>query len=186
MADFDLRLFQAINGLAESSPLLDSIMLMLARPSTLWVPGGLVVAYLLWRDWRQALVFVSSLTAVVVIGDFFGAQIKHLVARARPCRVVTGVHDLVGCGGTFSFPSNHAVNTAAAAAFAQVLFPASGWVMWPIVVIVGFARVYVGAHYVSDVIGGWVIGGVLGAAAALMIRRWVWRPRNRQAGLVRS
>jgi len=185
MTSLDLWLFQTINGLAERSTLLDNAMLMLARPSTLWVPGGLVIAYLLWRDWRQAMVFVTSLASVVVIGDFFGAQIKHLVARARPCRVVIGVHDLVGCGGPFSFPSNHAVNTAAAAAFAHLLFPASGWVTWPIVAIVGVARVYVGAHYVTDVLGGWLIGGSLGVAAGWLLRRRVRPPEKRSVDLVR-
>ena len=79
---------------------------------------------------------------------------------------------MVGCGGTFSFPSNHALNTAAAAAFAQVLYPVTGWVTWPLVVLVGFSRVYVGAHYVSDVLGAWVIGGMLGAGGALLLKRW--------------
>jgi len=160
-------------------------MLMLARPSTLWIPGFLLMAYLLWRNWRQALLLVPSLTALVLIGDLLGAQVKHLVARDRPCHILTVMHQLVGCGGTFSFPSNHALNTAAAAAFAQVLYPASGWVTWPVVAIVGFARVYVGAHYVTDVLGGWVIGGFLGVGAALLLLRWGGFSRTKADKLTR-
>ncbi|MGH7252010.1 MAG: phosphatase PAP2 family protein, partial [Nitrospiraceae bacterium] len=66
----------------------------------------------------------------------------------------------------------HALNTAAAAAFAQVLYPVTGWGPWPLVAVIGFSRVYVGGHYVSDVLGGWIIGGSLGAGAALLLRRW--------------
>jgi undecaprenyl-diphosphatase len=174
--NWDQALFQAINGLAAQSALADEIALTLTRSSTLLVPGLLLLGYLLWRDRRQALILVSSLVALFLLGDLLGAQLKHLVARVRPCHALTGVHQLVGCGGTFSFPSNHALNTAAAAAFAQVLFPASGWVTWPLVAAVGVARVYVGAHYVSDVLGGWTIGVTLGIAAACLLRRWSrWR-----------
>jgi membrane-associated phospholipid phosphatase len=37
--------------------------------------------------------------------------------------------------------------------------------------------VYVGAHYVSDVLGGWVLGGVLGGGAAWILLQW---PRFRK------
>ena len=48
-----------------------------------------------------------------------GTQLQGLVQRPRPCVTLSDVHQLLGCGGAFSFPSNHAANTAAAAAFFQ-------------------------------------------------------------------
>jgi undecaprenyl-diphosphatase len=63
------------------------------------------------------------------------------------------------------------MNTAAAAAFFQVLYPRSGWISWPLVAAIGLSRVYIGAHYATDVAGGWIIGGAIGGAAAWLLRR---------------
>ncbi|WP_455371110.1 phosphatase PAP2 family protein [Petrachloros mirabilis] len=109
--------------------------------------------------------------------DFIGAQLKHLVGRPRPCMVMPDLHQLQACGKVFSFPSNHAVNTATAAAFLQVLYPRSGWISWPLVAAIGLTRVYIGAHYVTDVLGGWVLGGVCGAGVGWLLLQW---PRFRK------
>ncbi len=177
---WDQSIFYAINGLAGHSMVIDEFMLLFAKPSSLWIPLGLIVAFMLWRDWRETVVVVPTMTVLFLLSDLIGAQVKHLVARPRPCHVLTDIHQLVGCGGTFSFPSNHALNTAAAAAFAQILYPATGWITWPIVAVVGFARVYVGAHYLTDVFGAWVIGVSCGVAAAWLLRtaRSRFRPRH--------
>ena len=169
---WDVSLFYAINGLAGRFAVLDGVMIALTRPSTLLVPGALLFGYWWWVSRRDALIGAAALAGVVLLGDLLGGQVKHLVGRVRPCQLLDGVHQLVGCGGTFSFPSNHALNTAAAAAFAQVLYPVTGWGTWPLVAVIGFSRVYVGGHYVSDVLGGWIIGGTLGVGAALLLRRW--------------
>ena len=119
------------------------------------------------------------LGAAVGLTDFLGGQLKWVFERVRPCRALTDAVKIEpsGCGGLFSFPSNHAANTAALAAFLHVLYPKSGWITWPIVAFVGFSRVFIGAHYVTDVLGGWMLGGVIGGGAAWALLQW---PRFRK------
>jgi len=170
----DESLFLAINGLAGHVPAVDTFFLFLSGSSSLYLPVALASGYWMWVNWREALIGGGVLAGVVGFVDFLGGQLKWVFERVRPCRALDQAV-VVGpgkCGVLFSFPSNHAVNTASAAAFLQVLYPKSGWVTWPIVVLVGFSRIYVGAHYVTDVLGGWVIGGCIGAGVAWLLLHW--------------
>lgn len=169
---WDESLFRAINGLAGRSATLDWLALTLSNAGLLWVPGILLAGYWLWLSRREALVGAPLLAGSIVLLDFVGARIKDLVARPRPCMVLSDIQHVEACGKVFGFPSNHAINTATAAAFLHVLYPRSGWVSWPLVVLVGLARVYIGAHYVSDVVGGWILGGLCGAGGGWLLLQW--------------
>lgn len=170
--NWDIALFEAINGLAGRSEWLDWLMAQLGHPKFFLLPGLLAFGYWMWVRRVEAALAGPVLVTSVALGDLLGAQVKWLVGRLRPCQVLPAVHDLAGCGATYSFPSNHALNTAAAAAFLHVLYPVTGWISWPLVLLIGVSRVYVGGHYLTDVLGGWVIGGVLGAGAALLLLQW--------------
>jgi undecaprenyl-diphosphatase len=170
--NFDEALFRAINGAAGQSAALDWLALALSSPNLLWVPGLLLGCYWLWFCRHEMLIGAPLLGGTVGLLDFIGARIKDLVARPRPCMTLSDVHQIEGCGKVFGFPSNHAINTAAAAAFLQVLYPRSGWISWPLVGMIGLARVFIGAHYVTDVVGGWALGAMGGAAIAWMLLQW--------------
>ena len=183
----DETLFLAINGLAGRSVTADHFFLQIGNRSMLYVPGACAIVYWIWSNWREASLGGPVLGAAVGLADFFGGQLKWVFERVRPCRALPEAIKIEpnGCGALFSFPSNHAANTAAIASFLQVLYPKSGWITWPIVALIGFARVYVGAHYATDVLGGWILGGALGGGAAWALLRWP-RFRKKMESIARS
>ena len=169
---WDESFFRAINNLAGESDVFDWFALTISSPSLLWAPGFILGGYWLWLSRREMLIGAPLLGGLIGLVDFIGARLKDWVARPRPCMALSDIHQIEACGKVFGFPSNHAINTAAAAAFLHVLYPRSGWVSWPLVGVIGLARVFIGAHYVTDVAAGWLIGGLSGAALAWALLQW--------------
>ena len=167
--DWDTVLFYAVNGWAGRSAVLDWLMRQCSSATNFVVLIAGFLAWRTWLNWRQGVLATSVLGVLIGAGDFLGTQLKFWIARPRPCHVLLNVHELAGCGKMFSLPSNHAVNTAAAAAFLGVLFPRVRWPMGVLVAVGGLSRVYLGAHYPTDVLVGWCIGGLLGVTAGYLI-----------------
>ncbi|KPK16988.1 MAG: hypothetical protein AMK69_25960, partial [Nitrospira bacterium SG8_3] len=85
---------------------------------------------------------------------------------------------LVGCGGSFSMPSNHAMNSGTVVTFLVMLYPAMGWILWPFLGLIGLSRVYLGAHYVTDVLVGVALGALLGGGVGFLIKTQVFRRKS--------
>ncbi len=118
----------------------------------LWV-GGLIVGK--WKS-RQALIL---LLFVVAFSDFLSSSIfKELFQRVRPCVALDNVHILVGCSGSFSFPSSHATNIFAAMVWLSLHYRKALPLFLTIALLVSYSRIYVGVHYPLDVIGGACLG----------------------------
>ncbi len=94
--------------------------------------------------------------------------LKPLVGRIRPCNVLEGVHLLVNCTKSFSFPSSHATNIFTGTMLLSFVYPKLKTVLLGLAVLVSYSRIYVGVHYPLDVVAG-IILGVLCAMATLLI-----------------
>lgn len=84
--------------------------------------------------------------------------IKQSTTRQRPYKVNTNILNLIVPQDEYSFPSGH----TAAATVAAMLFSAAFPVLIPLcavmTVLIGLSRVYLGVHYPSDVLMGFVLG----------------------------
>ena len=111
------------------------------------------------RHWRRALMLVL----VVVLANASDDRLKMIYSRVRPDYAVAGLylHSL-------SFPSGHSTASAAlwltlgtiAASFEDRTDAKVFWIVMAIATIlaVGFSRVYLGAHWPTDVLAGWILG----------------------------
>ena len=109
---------------------------------------------------RTVALFVFLL---VLISDQLSSNLlKDLVQRTRPCHVLPGVHLLVGCTDSFSFPSSHAVNNFAGAFFFSHFYPKMKYAIYTGASMMAISRVFCGVHYLSDILGGMIIGLLIG------------------------
>ncbi len=132
-----------------------------------------------WQEFKTLL----WMSATVGVTDIFAAQIlKPWIGRIRPCKVEDLVRIVDGCAGSLSFPSNHAAN---AAAFAVFWFlwkgPRFGVLALACMTVVGFSRVYLGNHYPSDVLGGFLLGTVVAVLSFSLHRKFLLNNKKSQA-----
>jgi undecaprenyl-diphosphatase len=127
-----------------------------------------VIAPLFFKDWRKGLLVFALGTAGFIIADNIGDILKNMFARPRPYRELLNVRLLVAPPGSFSFPSNHAATSFAAASIIGHLFRRAAIPAFFLAVLIAFSRIYVGVHYPSDVLGGAVLGGGTGGIVLLL------------------
>jgi undecaprenyl-diphosphatase len=144
-------------------------------------PIGLALAVTglaLWLKTGRIRTLKTLLSVALVVGLADVAcyrALKPLFKRPRPAVTHEDVIVRAGSRDGYGFPSNHAANTAAGAAFLGALNPPAALPLAAAALLVSYSRVYVGAHYPGDVLGGMLFGLILGLGAAKALRRWIER-----------
>ncbi|MEV7181696.1 phosphatase PAP2 family protein [Kitasatospora sp. NPDC093679] len=177
LRDFDSGAAGRLHAVVLRHPGLLKILDVLSNgvwdPLTMRLAVAAAVLWLLWRRaWRLAAWAAATETAAGVIG----LVTKTAVARVRP-HLDAPVSQAPG----FSFPSGHALTATVSCGILllvtaplvpRALRPAA-WALAALSVAgVGFTRVALGVHWASDVLGGWLVGGALVAAAAWAFDAW--------------
>lgn len=155
-----------------SNPFFDWIM-PLVREKKTWIPFYLIGFFLIARNrkWQATLLIVLCTLAAVGIADGVSSHLlKPYFARTRPCllpEMIDQVNLVVSrCSGAYSFPSSHAANHLAIALFLGLAFRKTVTYLLPVLLfwalLIGFAQVYVGVHFPSDIVGGLFVGGLAG------------------------
>ncbi|MEP7133887.1 MAG: phosphatase PAP2 family protein [Chloroflexota bacterium] len=167
----DIWVFQFFNLRGYHPKWLDRIMWLVTQA------GNMVTAFLL-----AGVFFVLNyrrLAVEVILGTItlwlLVETIKALTDRARPFLDIVGARVIGWRERGRSFPSGHTTQTFFLATLLIQRFQlgvGGAVILYAVAALVGFTRMYVGAHYPRDVIGGAVLGSVWGVLAILVDPYW--------------
>jgi undecaprenyl-diphosphatase len=142
---------------------LDKFFSIITNVNNWYIAYLILLGICFFKGGRKGKIAVLGILLLILFSDQIGANvIKEIFRRIRPCNVLPDARTILGCNGTYSFPSNHALNNFAAAFFFYKFFPKLKWLLFVTAALIAISRVYVGLHYPSDILGGAIIGSAFG------------------------
>lgn len=164
---------------AHHSPVLDAFMYSISNP-IVWIPLVVVLLYYIFahKPWQEGALLIICLILCLGVGHLVGnVWAKDFFARPRPTFTegfMEQLHLVYGyTGRSFSFFSGHATNFFAAATLLSYAVGrrAHTIILYTVVAIVAYSRMYQGVHFLSDILAGIVVGLAIGYLFAQLYRR---------------
>ncbi|MDH6303822.1 undecaprenyl-diphosphatase [Parabacteroides sp. PF5-5] len=165
---YEREMFFMLNG--SDSPFFDRFM-WLYTGKVVWLPLAVLILVILIykKNWRESLLILLAIALVITLCDQFASSIcKPLFTRFRPTHhpdFMNQVDVVFGYrGGRYGFISSHAANAFGFAIFISLLFRYTifSWAMFLWAGLTAYSRVYLGVHFISDIIPGMLAGLLFG------------------------
>ncbi len=173
---FDDPILLHANGLA--GPGLDGFFVVVSKlgyEGVIAVDLVLVLTLLALKHWREAIFAATA---------FLGSSLLNVGAKQFFQRDRPTLWESISPEDTFSFPSGHAMGSMTLVMTAILLAWPSRW-RWPVLllasafaVLVGYSRVYLGVHFPSDILAGWMAGTAWVVGVYLVLFHVPGRPWN--------
>ncbi|UBU16161.1 phosphatase PAP2 family protein [Nonomuraea gerenzanensis] len=174
--ELDAGVAAELHAYAHANPGMTRVLIVWTDAFGPWPWRIAVVGCALWLLRKGATRVAAWAVTTVTVGGLLGLAIKVIVDRARPV-----LPDPVALAPGDSFPSGHTVNaTLGAGVIVLILLPVlPRWgrrVAWAVAAFlalsVGYTRVALGVHWVSDVLAGFVLGVAVIAATTAAFETW--------------
>ena len=160
--------FFALNG--SDSAFLDRFMWIFTGKA-IWLPlAFLILLVLIYKkNWRESLLILLAIVLVVTPCDQFASHVcKPVFTRFRPTHhpdFMDQVKTVFGYrGGLYGFISSHAANAFGFATLMALIMRDKlfGWTIFFWAVLTAYTRVYLGVHFISDIVPGAISGVFFG------------------------
>lgn len=134
----------------------------------IWIPLYVIMMIFILKrfGWKESIKIIICVAVIILFTDqLCSSIIRPVVERLRPSNPANPISSLIITihgyhGGKYGFPSCHAANTMALAVFYSLVIKSKkilvAMLVWS--VIVSLSRLYLGVHYPSDLLGGWIVG----------------------------
>ena len=133
-----------------------------------WIYPILSIVLLFFGDDERSLRILASSAASLGIAFTIYPSTKRFLARTRPCEYAPALASGPEPLDRYSCPSGHAMTAAAYAVPIVAAWPAAAPIVIAVWGVIGWSRVAVGHHYVSDVLLGSILGAGIAAPVAVL------------------
>lgn len=165
---YERDLFFMLNG--SDSPFLDRFM-WLYSGKAVWLPLAffILVVLLYKKKWRESILILLAIVLVITLCDQFASHVcKPIFTRFRPTHHLDFMDQVKTVfdyrGGRYGFISSHAANAFGFATFMSLLFRYRlfTWTIFLWAALTAYTRVYLGVHFISDIVPGAIAGVFFG------------------------